>query len=44
MEINNWYSNPHTINLEDDIMEDPNAQALLKDNGVADVFSVIINQ
>lgn len=44
MEINNWYSNPHTINLEDDIMEDPNAQALLKDNGVADVFSVIISQ
>ena len=44
MEINNWYSNPHTINLENDIMEDPNAQALLQANGVADVFSVIISQ
>jgi hypothetical protein len=45
MEINNWYSNPNTISLTTEgIMENANKQTLLKANGVADVFSVIINQ
>jgi hypothetical protein len=41
MEINNWYSNPNTISLTaDGIMENENKQALLKTNGISDVFSV----
>ena len=44
MEINNWYSNPNTISLTTDgIMGDANKQALLQANGIADVFSVNIN-
>jgi hypothetical protein len=44
MEINNWYSNPNTINLTTDgIMDNTNKQALLQANGIADVFSVNIN-
>ena len=40
MEINNWYSNPHMVNLYDGIMENASIQELLKDNGIADVFSI----
>ena len=44
MEINNWYSNPNTISLTTDgIMGDANKQALLQANGIADVFSVNVN-
>jgi len=47
MEIDNWYSNPHVIDLishSNGIMGNANAQALLKDNGAADVFSINITQ
>ena len=45
MEINNWYANPHIINLSSDgIMGNENAQILLQENGEADVFSVNITQ
>ena len=40
MEINNWYSNPHVLNLYDGIMENAGIQDLLKNNGIADVFSI----
>ena len=40
MEINNWYSNPHIVNLYDGIMENSNIQILLKDNGATDVFTI----
>jgi hypothetical protein len=44
MEINNWYSNPNTITLTTDgIMDNANKQALLRTNGITDVFSVYIN-
>ena len=44
MDINNWYSNPNTISFTSEgIMDDANKQALLKANGIADVFSVNIN-
>ena len=44
MEINNWYSTPNTVTLTTDgIMEDLNKQALLKANGITNVFSVNIN-
>ena len=44
MEINNWYSNPNAISLTSDgIMGDENKQQLLKENGMANVFSVNIN-
>ena len=45
MEINNWYSNPHIVNLSSDgIMGNANLQSLFQDNGAADVFSVNITQ
>ncbi len=45
MEINNWYSNPHIVNLSSDgIMDNANLQSLLQDNGAADVFSINITQ
>ena len=45
MEINNWYANPHIINLSSDgIMGNENTQILLQENGEADVFSVNITQ
>ncbi len=43
MELNNWYKNPNTINFTTDgIMGDEIKQALLKENGITDVFSVNI--
>ena len=44
MEINNWYSNPNTINFTTDgIMDDANKQTLIQANGIADVFSVNVS-
>ena len=40
MEINNWYQNPHTINLAPAIMADMAKQMKLQSNGSSDVFSV----
>ena len=40
MEINNWYSNPHVVNLYDGIMANSNLQVLLKENGITDVFTI----
>lgn len=45
MELNNWYANPNIINFTTDgIMDNANKQALLQANGIADVFSVSINE
>ena len=44
MEINNWYTNPHNINLAASIMADMQKQMQLQDNGEEDVFSVIIDK
>jgi hypothetical protein len=43
MEINNWYNIPNIYNFSGSIMGDMSKQILLKQNGVADVFSVSIN-
>ena len=42
MDINNWYANPNTINLESAIMGNMQKQMQLQANGSADVFSVEI--
>ena len=44
MEINNWYSNPNTVNLYDGIMDNSNIQAQLQENGITDVFSIDISK
>ena len=40
MEINNWYQNPNSINLEPAIMSDMTKQGQLQINGMTDVFSI----
>ncbi len=40
MNINNWYQNPHTINLAPAIMMDMPKQMQLMGNGMADVFTL----
>ena len=40
MDLNNWYQNPHTINLAPAIMMDMTKQMQLMNNGMNDVFSV----
>ena len=40
MEINNWYQNPNSINLEPAIMSDITKQGQLQNNGMTDVFSI----
>ncbi len=41
MELTNWYNNPEIFNLTaDGIMGDVNKQAILKSNGIEDVFSI----
>ena len=40
MEINNWYQNPNSINLEPTIMNDMTKQGQLQNNGIIDVFSI----
>ena len=44
MEINNWYSNPNIVNLYDGIMDNSNIQLLLKQNGIADVFTIDVSK
>lgn len=44
MEINNWYKNPHTINLSASIMGDLAKQMQLQSNGNDDVFSISIRK
>jgi hypothetical protein len=40
MEIANWYQNPNILNfVSDGIMDDPNTQVILNENGIEDVFS-----
>jgi hypothetical protein len=40
MDLNNWYQNPHTINLAPAIMMDITKQMQLMNNGINDVFSI----
>ena len=40
MDLNNWYQNPHTINLAPAIMMDMTKQMQLMNNGMNDVFSI----
>ena len=40
MNINNWYQNPNSINLEPAIMSDITKQGQLQNNGMTDVFSI----
>lgn len=41
MEIANWYQNPNILNFTTNgIMDDPNTQVILNENGIEDVFSV----
>jgi len=40
MNINNWYSNPHTVNLAPAIMMNMTKQMQLMQNGMTDVFSI----
>ena len=42
MEINNWYQNPHTLNLASAIMMDMTKQMQLQANGQENVFSVSV--
>ena len=42
MEINNWYQNPHTLNLASAIMMDMAKQMQLQANGQENVFSVSV--
>ena len=44
MEINNWYSNPNVVNLYSGIMQNSNIQAQLQENGITDVFSIVISK
>lgn len=44
MEINNWYQNPHNINLAAGIMMDMPKQMQLQSNGSMDVFSVNVRK
>ena len=44
MEINNWYTNPHNINLAASIMADMQKQMELQTNGEMDVFSITIDK
>lgn len=41
MDIAKWYSNPNTINFEGGIMENPQRQQELQENGELDVFSIV---
>ena len=43
MEINNWYNNPNTINIESSIMNNIQKQIQLQENGKQNVFSVSSN-
>ena len=40
MNVNNWYHNPHTINLAPAIMMDMPKQMQLMSNGMTDVFTI----
>jgi hypothetical protein len=40
MNINNWYSNPNTVNLDGAIMMNMSKQMQLRQNGMTDVFSI----
>jgi len=40
MNINNWYANPNTVNLDGAIMMNMSKQMQLRQNGMTDVFSI----